>query len=78
MESSRLWEANSCSASEEIPNILLNQNVNYCVHTSSPLVPTNQITPVHTLQSSIFILSSHFGVDLWNDLFPSGIPAKTS
>jgi len=33
------WEGNSCSASHEIPLVLRNKKVHYCVHKSLPLIP---------------------------------------
>jgi len=44
------WEANSQSASEEIPHTLWNPQVHYHVHKSPSLVPVlSQMHPVHTL-----------------------------
>jgi hypothetical protein len=39
MEQSPSWEANSHSASQEIPCLLCNLKVHYCIHKSLPLVP---------------------------------------
>jgi len=43
------WEANSSSASQEIPLILYKPKVSYRCHESPPLVPVvSQINPIHT------------------------------
>jgi hypothetical protein len=50
MEHSPSWEANSHSASQEIPHLLWNGS--YCVHRSQSLDPIlSQINSVHTLPS---------------------------
>jgi hypothetical protein len=42
------WEADSFSASEEIPLILCNPKVHYCTHKPQPTVPIlSQINPLH-------------------------------
>ena len=79
MEHSPSWEADSSSASQEIPHILWNPKVHYRIHKCPPPVPIlSQLDPVHTPTSwrSILILSSHLRLGLPSDLFLSGFPIK--
>ena len=49
MEQSPAWEANWFADSHEIPHIIWNPKVHYCIHTCLPTVPIlSQLNPVHT------------------------------
>lgn len=62
------WKAN-CSASTEVPSILLNLKFRYCVHKILQFVPIPCcVNPAHTLLSVPWSLSF---------LFPSSFPMKT-
>jgi len=73
MQQSPSSEANQFSASQEIPHILWNPKIHYCIHKCPPLVPTlSQLDPVHTpafyflkMQHNI-ILPSMSGSPKWS------------
>jgi len=50
MEQNRSWEANSHSASQEIPRLLLNPTAHYSVHKTPPLFPIlSQMNPLRNV-----------------------------
>jgi hypothetical protein len=82
MEQRPSWEANSFSASQEIPRILWNPEVHCRIHKSPPPVPIlSPLNPVHvphpTSWRSTLILSSHLRLGLPSGRLPSGLPTKS-
>jgi hypothetical protein len=62
-------EGHSSPAGQEVPRILRNPNVYYCIRISSPFVPTTW--------RSILILSFYLRLGLPSGVFPYGFPTKT-
>jgi hypothetical protein len=61
MELSPSLEASNCAATQELPSILRNPVVHYCVHKSPPPVPIlSQINQIHT--NSSYLSEIHFDI----------------
>ena len=77
MEQSPSWEFNRFSASQEIPHILWNLKVHYCIPNCPGLswATSIQSMPPHpTSWESTVMLSSHLCLHLPSGLFPSSFP----
>jgi len=58
-----IWEVDSCLASQEIPHILWNLNVQYHVHKNPSLIPLlSHINPLHILTP--YFSKIHFNIIL--------------
>ena len=63
MKQSSSWEANSSSANQEIPHILLNPKVHYHIHKYLPPLPIlSLINPIHACPTQF--LNMHFNTFL--------------
>ena len=81
VEQSSFWEANSSSASQEIPRTLRYLMVHYRLHKSYPLLPIpSQI--IHSKSSQRFLQDPFWNCTYLSSClpgghFPSGFPTKT-
>jgi hypothetical protein len=80
-ELSPSWRAANFAATQELPSILWNPNVQHRVHKSPPQVPIlSHINPIHTISSvslrSILILSTHLRLGLPSGPFPTDFPTN--
>ena len=75
MEQSPSWEAKRFSASPEIPRILWNPKIHYCIRTCPPPFPNlSQLDSVHIPISHIPKIQLCLGLP--SGLFPSGFPTS--
>jgi len=83
MQQNTTWEANSHSASQEIPRLLRNPKDHYCLHKSRPLVPLLcHVHPVHIFQPYFHKIQSNIifpsTPKYFEWIFPSGCLTKIS
>jgi hypothetical protein len=76
------WEANSFTASLEMPLILWKPMLHYCVYSYPSFAPIlkqiNNVLAFHHISLRfILILHSYLRLVLQSDIFPSGFPNKT-
>jgi len=78
MEQSSSWETRSNLCSQEIPHLLCNLKVHYCVHSTSSLVSVlSEINPFHNFATCFTKI--HFNIILPStSRFPNSLPLEFS